>query len=418
VAGVPRYAAFQSAPFRALWIGMLVSNVGSQMQIVGQGWLVRDLSASPAALGLVSLASALPMIFVTPVGGAIADRFPRRTLLAFTQTGMLVQALMLSALTLAGRIQLWEIVVLAAASSVLLAVDNPARQALLPDLVSQDQLQSAVSLNSAVWSGSALIGPALGGLLLVPFGPGGLFLVNAISYLAVLYALVVLRGVYDRPGLHPDPIVSGVINGLRYASLDTLTRTVLLLLVVGSLFGRSYQTLMPIFARDVLDVGPAGYGLLLAAPGAGAIVGAFGLAAVRTLRHPDRVMLGGLMCFCTLILLFTITRTFALALVWLLGAGISSTVFIACGSTMLQLHSPRALRGRVMSLATVANIGMSQLGGLLTAAVAVTVGAPPAVAGAAVAALLIALLFGLAPGWRAAAANVQPVAPEGQRVSA
>src|SRR5215831_6313695 len=326
---VPRYAAFQSAPFRALWIGMLVSNVGSQMQIVGQGWLVRDLSASPVALGLVSLAAALPMIFLTPIGGAIADRFPRRTLLACTQIGMLVQALLLAALTLAGNIQLWQIIALAAIGSTLLALDNPTRQALLPDLVTQDQLQSAVSLNAAVWSGSALIGPALGGLLLVPLGPGGLFLLNAVSYLAVLYALVFLRGVHDRPGQRPDAVFSGVVNGLRYASRDELTRTVLLLLVVGSLFGRSYHTLMPIFARDVLDVGPAGFGLLLAAPGAGAIVGAFGLAAVRTLRHTDRVMLAGLVCFCVLVIFFTVTRTYSLALVWLFGAGISSTVFTA-----------------------------------------------------------------------------------------
>jgi MFS family permease len=409
---VPRYAAFQSAPFRALWVGMLVSNIGSQMQIVGQGWLVRDLSNAPVALGLVSLAAALPMIFVTPIGGAIADRFPRRTLLACTQTGMLLQSLLLAALTLAGHIQLWQIIVLAAMNSSLLAIDNPARQALLPDLVTTDQLQSAVSLNSAVWSGSALIGPALGGLLLVPFGPGGLFLINAASYLSVLYALVVLRGVDDRPGQRPDPVFSGVINGLRYASGDGLTRSILLLLVVGSLFGRSYQTLMPIFARDVLDVGPAGYGLLLAAPGAGAIIGAFGLGAVRTLRRTDRVMLGGLMSFCVLVILFTMTRTFALALIWMLGVGISSTVFIACGSTLLQLHSPRGLRGRVMSLATVANIGMSQMGGLLTSATATLVGAPAAVGGASLLALLIAVLFGLAPGWRASAANVQSVPAE------
>jgi MFS family permease len=230
----------------------------------------------------------------------------------------------------------------------------------------------------------------------------------------VLYALVVLRGVDDRPGQRPDSVITGVVNGLRYASQDGLTRSILLLLVVGSLFGRSYQTLMPIFARDVLEVGPAGYGLLLAAPGAGAIIGAFGLGAVRTLRRTDRVMLGGLMCFCVLVILFTLTRTFALALIWMLGAGVSSTVFIACGSTLLQLHSPRSLRGRVMSLATVANIGMSQMGGLLTSATATLVGAPAAVGGASLVALLIAVLFGLAPGWRASAASVQSVPAETQ----
>jgi sugar phosphate permease len=185
---------------------------------------------------------------------------------------------------------------------------------------------------------------------------------------------------------------------------------VLLLLVVGSLFGRSYQTLMPIFARDVLNVGPAGYGFLLAAPGAGAIVGAFGLAAIRSLRRIDVVMLSGLVGMCVLVLLFAISRSFVLDLGWLLIAGVSSTVFAASGSTLLQLHSPREMRGRVMSLATVANIGMSQMGGLLSAAVATLVGAPAAVGGAAVAALVIAGIIGLSSdGWRTQAVAVRPV---------
>ena len=410
----PRYAAFQSAPFRALWVGMIVSNIGSQMQIVGQGWLVRDLSAEPLALGLMSLASAVPMIFLTPIGGGFADRFPRRRLLLWTQAGMLLQSLLLAALTLSGGVQLWEVFVMSAANSVLLAVDNPTRQALIPDLVSQDQLQSAISLNSVVWSGSALFGPALGGLLLGPLGPGGLFVVNAASYLAMLYAVLTL-GTIDRPQtVRPEPILPGVLNGLRYASRDGLTRTVLLLLVLGSLFGRSYQTLMPIFARDVLATGPEGYGLLLAAPGAGAILGAFGLGAMRTLRRTDRVMLGGLGAFCVLLLLFATSRSFEVDLGLLLAAGICSTVFAASGSTLLQLHSPRELRGRVMSLATVANIGMSYLGGMLSAGVAMQVGAPMAVAVGALAALALGLLIGLPPGWRTVAQNVRATAPVGR----
>ena len=387
---------------------MVVSNVGSQMQIVGQGWLVRDLSAAPVALGLVSLASAVPMVFLTPIGGGIADRFPRRRLLACTQIGMLLQALALAALTLSGHIQLWQIVVLAALNSVLLAVDNPTRQALLPDLVSREQLQSAVSLNSAVWSGAALLGPALGGMLLAPLSPGGLFVVNALSYLAVLYALRALTGISDRPSTRPDPVLAGVLNGLRYARRDELTRTVLLLLVVGSVFGRSYQTLMPIFARDVLEVGPQGYGLLLAAPGAGAILGAFGLAAMKSIRRIDVVMLSAMAAFGILVLVFSLTRGFGLELGWLLLIGGSSTLFTACGSTLLQLHSPRALRGRVMSLATVANIGMSQVGGMLSALAATAVGAPVAVGGGAMLALAIALLVGMSRGsWRSQAASLQ-----------
>jgi MFS family permease len=403
----PRYAAFQSAPFRALWAGMIVSNIGAQMQIVGQGWLVRDLSADPISLGLVSLASAVPMIVLTPLGGAFADRFPRRRLLLLTQLGMLVQRLVLAGLTLSGRVELWHLFVLAAASSMLLAVDNPTRHALLPDLVTPEQLPSAVTLNSVVWSGAALMGPAMGGMLLGPFGPGGLFLVNAALGVVMVYTVASIEGVHDELDVRPDPILPGVVNGLSYASRDGLTRAVLLLLVLGSLFGRSYQTLMPIFARDVLGVGPEGYGLLLAAPGGGAILGAFGLAALRAPRRPDHLMLGGFAAFCLLVLLFSVSRIFLLDVVWLLAGGACSAIFMASGSTLLQLHSPRELRGRVMSLATVANIGMSQLGGLVSASVATAVGAPGAVGAGAVAALMLGLLVGLAPGWRSVAAGTR-----------
>ena len=395
----PRYAAFRSVPFRALWFGMIVSNVGSQMQIVGQGWLVRDLSSTPFALGVVALAAAIPMIFLTPIGGALADRFPRRRLLACTQVSMMAQSTVLAMLTLSGHIQLWQIAVLGAVGSALLAVDNPTRQALLPDLVNPDDLQSAVSLNSAVWSGAALFGPALGGLLLVPLGAGGLFALNALSYLAVIYALRFLRVVRDRPPAAPEPIAAGLLTGLRYASRDQLTRTVLALLVLGSLFGRSYQTLMPIFARDVLGTGPQGFGLLLAAPGAGAIAGAFALAAVRS-RRSDRFMLGGLSAFCVLLVVFSVSGSFWLDLVVLMAAGACSTVYMASGSTLLQLHSPRDLRGRVMSLATVANIGMSYLGGLVGATVATAFGAPMSVGLGALLALGLGLAIGLSPGWR------------------
>jgi MFS family permease len=379
---------------------VIVSNVGSQMQVAGQGWLVRDMSPEPVYLGLVSLASAVPLLLLTPFGGAIADRFPRRRLLYVTQVGMLLQAIALAALTLAGAVQLWHILLLAALGSACLAADSPGRQALLPDLVSPDQLPSAISLYSVVWSGAQLFGPALAGVLLGPAGPGGLFALNAVSYLAILFALVRLRGVRDEVARRPDPVLTGVLNGLRYVRDDRLSRSVLLLIVLASVFGRSYQSLMPIFARDVLRVGPEGYGLLLAAPGAGAMLGGLGLAASRSARRRDLVLLGTVLAFGGLLFVFAVAGSFAVAVVCLLLAGLVATVFSATASTLLQLGTPRHLRGRVMSLATAGQIGVSQLGGMGSASVATLVGAPAAVAIGAGVLVALALVVGAQPGWR------------------
>src|SRR5262245_26791086 len=166
---LPRgYRAFGSANFTRLWLGLIVSNVGTQMQIAGQGWLIRDMTPDPLALGLVSLAGAVPMIVLPPFGGTIADRMPLRRLLIVTQLCMFVQSLMLTILVFLGHAQLWQLVVLTALNTIILAIDNPARQALLPDIVSPDQLQSAISLYSVIWSGALLFGPAIAGFLLVP----------------------------------------------------------------------------------------------------------------------------------------------------------------------------------------------------------------------------------------------------------
>ena len=380
IPGGRRFAALRSANFMRLWLGLVVSNVGSQMQLAALGWLVRDLHAEPFYLGLLSLSSALPMILVTPFGGAIADWVPRIRLLTFTQLGMLLQAVLLALLTLAGLIQFWEIMALQLAGAVLLALDSPARQALLPDVVSRDELASAIPLFSAAWAGSALFGPALAGLLLVPVGAGGLFLLNAVSFLAVVYALWAMRNaVKDAPG-RGGSIVGGVVDGARYARRDPLVLTVLLLMACGSLLGRSYLILMPIFARDVLGQGPESYGLMLAAPGAGALIAGAGLAAMRSIRRKDVMLLGALFTFVALLLAFTLSRSLPLSLVLLLASGVMTTTFSASATTMLQLHAPRHLRGRVMSFATIANIGLSNLGGTTSGVLATFVGAPLAVA--------------------------------------
>ena len=242
--------ALRHRNFTLLWGSLIVSNTGSWMQTVGQGWLVLELSNRPLSLGLVALAFALPMTLLPPFGGAIADRVDKLALLRTTQTLQLLTALLLAALTLSGVVKVWHILALTFVGAVLLAVDNPTRQSLLPSLVGREDLMSAISLNSAVYTGAALFGPAVGGFLLGRIGSGGLFLINALSYGAVLGATLLMRGVDARPSGGGASLWADVTEGFRYV----LGSRLLLLLVgvsaLSGVLGRSYGTLLPVFARD------------------------------------------------------------------------------------------------------------------------------------------------------------------------
>lgn len=388
-----RFAALRSPNFRNLWLGMVVANAGGQMQNAAVAWLVRDVYEQPVYLGLLSLSFALPMVLLTPVGGAVADRLPRLRLLRLTQLGFLLQAVLITALTLAGILDLWQILVLRFAYGVLLALDNPVRQALTPDMVPRDHLPSAVSLSSVAWTGSALVGPTLAGLLLGPIGAGGVFLANTVCQLALIWAVFNLRGLPPESHERRGSLTSGLTQGLGYAVREPTVSLLLLLVWAENLLGRSYQALMPIFARDVLGVGPQGYGLLLAAPGAGSLVGGLGLAGARSLRRHDRVMLLGWFGFSLALVLFTLSRSLALSWALLFFVAACATLINASVATMLQLRCPAHLRGRVMSLVATANIGGSNLGGMGSATLATSLGAPASVGAGAL--VLIALGVGV-----------------------
>ena len=212
-----RYAALHYRNFRMLWWGLMVSNVGTWMQNVANGWLVLQLTNSPLWLGILGLSFALPMIVFPPLAGAVVDRIHRIHLLFFTQSMQMVTALILAALTWLGKIQVWHILLASLAGATLLALDNPARQSLIPDLVQPADLLNALSLNSATYTGAALVGPALAGVLLGPLGAGTLFFLNAVSFQAVIFALGLLRGVRTHSGPIHDSLRSSFASGLDFA---------------------------------------------------------------------------------------------------------------------------------------------------------------------------------------------------------
>ena len=372
----PRLAALRSTNFRNLWLGLIVSNAGSQMQTAALFWLVLELTDSTVALGLVSLSFALPMIVLPFFGGTVADRYDRVTVLKLSRVASMLVAFLLAGLTLTGVIQYWQILALNFLNATLLAIDNPARQALLPDLVPPPDLISATSLNSAAFTGAALFGPALGGFLLVLIGPAGVFLVNGVSFLAVLSALFLLRGIPDHRRA-TGAWWRNVAEGLRYVWSDRLVLGLVLLSSSLSFFGnaRAFQPLMPVFARDRLMVGEIGYGFLLAAAGAGSLIGAFGLAAVGDFRARDRALAVGVALAGLTLIAFGLTVFYPAVLGLLVLNGVCSTGSAALIATSLQLRTPQHLRGRVMSLYAITVIGIGSLSGLAVGALAAQI--PP-----------------------------------------
>ena len=399
----PRFAALQYRNFTLLWTGLIVSNVGTWMQNVAQGWLVLQLTNSPLWLGLLGLSFALPMIVLPLVGGAVTDRVHRIRLLYITQTGLMLNAFALALLTWLGVVNVWHILATSFIGAALLAFDNPARQALLPELVPPRDLLNALSLNSATYNGAALIGPAIAGALLAPLGAGSLFFLNGVSYLAVLFALMAMRDVRTHSGGKRVSLGEAMLTGLAYA---WRTRRILALLVLSALaafFGRSYQIFLPIFARDIWHSGPEGYGLLLSAAGGGALVGAFGLAAIRQLKRQGAVMIVSGLLFSVSIIAFAVSPSLVIGIVLLFIGGGLSTVFGTIIATFVQVATPNELRGRVMSLYAVTLIGLPSLGALGSGASAELLGgitgAPRAVLIGAM--ILSVILLGMSPFfWR------------------
>ncbi len=389
-----RFPALQHMNFMLLWTGLIVSAAGTQMQQVGVNWLVLTLWNSPLALGVVSLAFALPMIVLPYLGGAVSDRVDRIALLKIAQVGQMICAGALTALTALGVEQIWEIVLITATSASFLAFDNPTRQALFPDLVTPKHLMSAISLQSAAFTGAGLFGPALAGVLLDRIHPAGIFFLNAVSYLAVLSALAQMKDVPSRAPSAKRAIRPWLSDGLTYVWRTKLVLVLLLFSFAGNLLGRSYIPLLAVFARDEFLVGPAGYGAMVAAAGFGALAGAIVLAGYGNVSHKGRLCVAGALLFCLALGAFALEPPFAVALVVLGLAGAMITVFGASISTMLQLQVPRELRGRVMSLYTITLVGVASLGTLGSAAVAAASSAPKAYLGGAVLFAVIAVLAG------------------------
>jgi MFS family permease len=392
--------ALRERNFRLYWLGQAVSNTGNWMQVVALGWFILQLNGSPVALGWLGLAQFLPIAALSLVGGVLADRFPRRSLLVVTQSVAMLLACILALLAWSGKPPLWSLLLIAALASTVTSIDNPARQAFLGDLVGKEVMLNAVALNAGVYNGAAVIGPSLAGLLLLRLGAASCFALNALSFLAVIIALLLIV-----PGKHSQNVQEHREDAIFLASSSSTERsssvpafwnvwrerTIIAVLAIAaavSLLGRPYLLLLPAFAKTVQHVGPQGLGLMTAASGLGSLAGALLLASLKSSKHLERLLLICGVGFGFTLLLFALAPTLFLALLLLAGCGMGATMSMMVANTMLQTQAPTGMRGRVMSLYTLIAAGFTQAGVLIISGLSVLINLSGATV---VAALAVAL---------------------------
>lgn len=372
--------ALRHRNYRLFYGGQFVSLSGSWMQSVAQAWLVYRMTGSAVLLGSVNFAGQIPVFLLAPLGGAAADRYPRRRILLATQAASMALALTLAALTLLGTVEVWHVFTLAALLGVVNAFDIPARQSFVVDMVGKEDLINAIALNSSMFNGARIVGPAVAGLVVAAVGEGWCFFGNGVSYVAVLASLLSMRVARDAGRPRSGSALERIREGFRFAARTGPVRALLLLLGLVSLTGMPYAVLMPIFADQILGGGAGGLGLLMGASGLGALLGALALAARRSVRGLGRWIAVASASFGASIILFSLSRSFWLSAALLVPAGFSMMVQMASSNTLIQSMVPDELRGRVMAVYSMMFMGMAPVGALLAGTLAGRLGAPLTVA--------------------------------------
>ncbi|MGD0777465.1 MAG: MFS transporter [Candidatus Solibacter sp.] len=386
------FRALRHRNFRLFIGGQIVSLVGTWMQNVAQSWLVYRLTHSELLLGTAWFCSQIAVFALGPLGGIAADRFPRQKVVIVTQTLSMLQAFVLAALTLSGRVQVWHVLVLAGLLGMINAFDMPGRQALVIQMTSKEDLINAISLNSAVFNSARVVGPAVAGLLLAVVGEGTCFLINGISFLAVIACLTAMRIPPATPQAHA-PVWQHLVDGFRYAGHHSAVRRVLALMGCATLAGMPGLVLMPFFADDIFHRGSRGLGILMGAMGIGAVFGTLTLARRTRLSGLGRVMvISGLTtgaCYLT----FAYSPSFYLSLAIMPVIGYSVMRQMASANTTIQTLIPDEYRGRIMALYSMTVVGLGPFGSLAAGALAGRFGARATLAAGGALALAAALVF-------------------------
>ena len=366
--------------FRLFFSGQIISLVGTWMQNIAQAWLIYRLTGSSVLLGVLGFVSQILIFLLSPLAGLVADRWPRRRVIIATQAASMLLAFMLAALTLTGRIRLWDIIVLATLLGVVNAFDVPARQSFLIEMVGREDLLNAIALNSSMFNGARVAGPAIAGLLVAWIGEGWCFFANGVSYLAVIAGLFMMRIKKTRAAHDGVSPIEKLREGFRFVRHTTPIRALLLLVGLVSFMALPFSVLMPIFAGRILGGGASAYGNLMGAVGVGALCGALALAMRQQLRGLGNVVAYSAMGLGVSLILFSASRLYWVSLAALVLAGLTMMMQFTSTNTLIQAMVPDRLRGRVMALYAMMFLGMAPIGSLLAGAIADHVGAPITVA--------------------------------------
>lgn len=358
------FSALRHRNFRLFFAGQLVSLIGTWMQNTAQGWLVYQLTGSKMLLGVVAAVGSTPMMLFSILGGSVADRHSKRTIVMWTQTGMMACAFAFAALVWSQQIRIWQILVLAALGGLAMAFDMPARQSFMVEMTSREDLMNAISLNSSIVNGARVVGPSVAGLLMARFGLASCFLLNGLSFLAVIAGLWLMRLPEHVQPARTSSAWAHALEGFSYVWQHRRLRTMLILFAIVGVFGWSYSVLMPAFARDALGVGETHYGLLLSANGIGALLGALTVAAIGPQADRRLLVFGGLGLFSAMLLLLALVHSYYLALLCLAVGGWGMLLFFSTLNTLLQTASADEMRGRVMGIWALVFGGMTPIGGL------------------------------------------------------
>ncbi len=375
------FIALRHRNYRLFFFGQMISQIGTWMQTTAQAWLVLELTHSALLLGLVGVLQFSPVMVFSLVGGVLADRVPKRTLLLVTQSVALVQATIMWLLVVTGTVQVWHILLLVALLGIANALDTPTRQAFVGEMAGREDLPNAIALNSSLVNMARVLGPGLGGLLIAWLGVAPLFLLNAISFIAVIIGLVMIeqRTLHALPTRSTDDQKRSSFQSVREGLLYVWHMPTVLLVIgvvgVVALFGINFNVMLPLFATDVFHAGPVGYGFISAAYGLGALFSALWVAWGN--RKPSiRSLLIAAFAFSVLEIAFALSHVYILSFPLLVGVGFAQVVMTATANTTIQMVTPNALRGRVISVYLLVYAGGMPLGNLLAGGLTTLFGAP------------------------------------------